>query len=370
MVLVDYSHLVHRMLYVAIADTKPRKQAGKFITEDFKNVFVFLLMQQLIYVKRTYGHKYGEIVICLDNSSSGYWRKDICPLYKAQRGKSRDESDINFSEVFDIVNEILDNMRLNFPFKILDIEKTEADDTIMVLSKTFSKEEKILIYSEDKDFFQQLKHDNVDFFRPVAKKWITREEKDLDKWTVEHVCLGDESDNVPRIVDNIWFSDNFKKHLSNFGLVDISDKMQLDIALLDKPDLRENIFNSFSIYKKNRKGENTDELDIYNNPKMGESTLWKAIEKAGGIEQYINSHPYMKKRYELNKLLVLEEYIPEHIEEKILQAFNIPAPEYNIQEIENLFKAYNLKKLMPEINILVNGSTAKEQTTETFNWDW
>ena len=85
---------------------------------------------------------------------------------------------------------------------------------------------KALIYSEDKDFFQMLKYPRIDFYRPVAKKWVTMDSQDMDKWLVEHVCLGDDTDNINKIVDNINFSDSFKAHLQSFGLNDIEDIKQ------------------------------------------------------------------------------------------------------------------------------------------------
>lgn len=367
MILVDYSHLVFRMLFVAISEANPKKKNGKYVTEDFKNIFIFLIMNQFIHIKKNFS-KYGELVICLDNSSKKYWRKDVCSLYKASRGASRDESDINYAEVFEIIEEFTEALRTNFPFKIIDVDGAEADDAIMVLSRFYSQGDKVLIYSEDKDFFQMLKYDNVDFYRPVAKKWITREEKDLDKWLVEHVCLGDAADEVHRIVDKIWFSDNFKKHLLTFGITDVDDQMQLDIRLLKNQELKDNIFNSFNVYKKNRKGEDTDEIDIYKDIRFGVSNLWKAIEKAGSLDAYVDSHPYMRKRYELNKKLVLEEFIPEHIVDGIFTEFNKVKFGYNLIEIENMFKKYKLNRLFSDINILVKGHEAKQMTLEDFDW--
>lgn len=367
MILVDFSHLMFRMLYVAISEAKPKKKNGKYVTAEYKNILMYLLVDQLIKIKRNYS-SYGDIVICLDNSTKKYWRKDVCSMYKNSRAKSREESEIDFSEVFEVVNDLLTNLKLNFPFKILEVEGAEADDLIMILSRTYSPHQKVLIYSEDKDFFQMLKYDNVYFYRPVAKKWITREEKDLDKWKVEHVCLGDAADEVHRIVDNIWFSENFKSHLLTFGITDVEDQMQLDMRLLNNDELKNNIFSSFSLYKKNRKNEDTDILDIYKDIRFGESILWKAIEKAGSLDQYLDTHPYIRKRYELNKILVLEEHIPEYLEESILAEFNKPKVGYNLVEIENMFKKYNLNKLMPDINILLNGYESKQLSIEDFDW--
>lgn len=371
MVLIDFSHMVFRMLHVSINEAKPKKKDGKYITDDFKDIMVFLIMQQLIYIKKTQ-NKYGELVICLDNSSKSYWRKEICPLYKGHRAKAREESDINFTEVFAVIENLINNLRLHFPFKIIDVQGAEADDIIIVLSKAHANsKQRVLIFSEDKDFFQMLKYDYIDFYRPVAKKMVTTADKDMSKWLVEHVCLGDESDNVFRINDRIHFSENFINHLMTFGITDKDCQMKLDMYLLDNDTLRENIFSSFTLYKKNRKGESTGELDIYKNLSFAEATLWKTIEKFGSLDAWIDSHPYYRKNYEKNKILVLEEFVPEYISDKIHEAFNIPQKSYSQPDIEKFFKDHKLTKLIPEIPILLRDFSAKEITTASdFGWDW
>jgi len=371
MVLIDFSHLVFRMLHVSINETKPKKKDGKLVTDDFKDIMVYKIVQQLIYIKKTLT-KYGDLVICLDNNSKRYWRKDVCPLYKGQRAKAREESEINFTEVFAVISDLLEKFREFFPFKIIEVEGAEADDIIIVLAKTFANSnERVLIFSEDKDFFQMLKYNFVDFYRPVAKKFVTTADKDMDKWLVEHVCLGDESDNVFRIIDKIHFSENFIKHLMTFGIFEKDCQMKLDMYLLENDVLRENIYSSFSIYKLNRKGESTGELDIYKNQNFGEATLWKTIDKFGSLDSWIDSHPYYRKNYEKNKILVLEEHIPEYIADNILDAFNTPQKSYSQPDIEVFFKSYQLNKLIPEIPILLRGFTSKKMiTAEDLAWDW
>jgi hypothetical protein len=360
------------MLFTAISTTKPRKKDKKLVTEDFKDVLVYLIMAQLIYIKKNH-NKYGELVICLDNSSKSYWRKEVCSLYKAQRAAHREESEVNFDEVFEVINDLLINLRESFPFKILDITKAEADDIIIVLSRTFaSSQNRVLIYSEDKDFFQMLKYTGIDFYRPVAKKWVTLEDKPMDTWLLEHVCLGDEADNVFKVNDRIYFSENFKLHLLNFGITDKDDKMQLDMYLLDKPtELEENIYSTFTVYKKNRKGENTPELDIFKDIRFGASTLQTAIKKAGSLDNWLDSHPYIRKNYDKNKILVLEEYIPKELEDAILDAFNTPQKDYSLLEIENFFAKYQLNQLMKDINLLIKDYSARVPSTASdFGWDF
>ena len=217
-----------------------------------------------------------------------------------------------------------------------------------------------------------LKYTGVDFYRPVAKKWVTIEDKPMDTWLMEHVCLGDESDNVFKVNDRIYFSDNFKLHLLNFGITDKDDKMQLDMYLLDKPTgLEENIYSTFTVYKKNRKGENTPELDIFKDIRFGASTLQAAIKKAGSLDNWLDSHPYIRKNYNKNKILVLEEHIPKELEDEILDAFNTPPKDYSLLEIEAFFTKYQLNQLMKDINLLIKDYSARVPSSASdFGWDF
>jgi hypothetical protein len=148
--------------------------------------------------------------------------------------------------------------------------------------------------------------------------------------------------------------------------------MQLDMYLLDKPtELEENIYSTFTVYKKNRKGENTPELDIFKDIRFGASTLQTAIKKAGSLDNWLDSHPYIRKNYDKNKILVLEEYIPKELEDAILDAFNTPQKDYSLLEIENFFAKYQLNQLMKDINLLIKDYSARVPSTASdFGWDF
>ena len=48
--------------------------------------------------KNKFSSKFGELVICED--SSNCWRKDHFPLYKANRKKNQNKSDVDWSSVY------------------------------------------------------------------------------------------------------------------------------------------------------------------------------------------------------------------------------------------------------------------------------
>lgn len=148
--------------------------------------------------------EYGELVIACDDKN--FWRKKIFPYYKAARKKQRNESELDWSRLFEMLNKIRDELKEFFPYVVLQVESAEADDIIASLCKKNGVElmnggtEKILILSGDKDFVQLQKYANVDQYNPVLKKWVRN--KDPHKFIKEHIIKGDRSDGIPNIASS------------------------------------------------------------------------------------------------------------------------------------------------------------------------
>ena len=100
-----------------------------------------------------FNEKYGELVICCDDTNN--WRKKLFPYYKAHRKKARDTSDYDWPHIFNCLNNVRDELKEFFPYKVIQIDTAEADDVIGVLCHEFGKQlgegEPILILSGDKD---------------------------------------------------------------------------------------------------------------------------------------------------------------------------------------------------------------------------
>ena len=60
----------------------------------------------------------------------------------------------DWNTIFAHLNLIRDELKENFPYKVVDVYGCEADDIIAVLCQDALCEEKILIISSDKDFQQ------------------------------------------------------------------------------------------------------------------------------------------------------------------------------------------------------------------------
>ena len=148
--------------------------------------------------------EYGDLVICADDKK--YWRKDLFPYYKAARKKSREDSPYDWNLIFETLNRVRDEIRENFPYKVIQIDKTEADDVIGTICINYgvelknSQSEKILILSSDKDFMQLQKFANVNQYSPMAKKFLKTSEP--IKFLKEHILKGDRGDGIPNILSS------------------------------------------------------------------------------------------------------------------------------------------------------------------------
>lgn len=155
---------------------------------------------------------YGELVICCD--SKNYWRREVYPFYKQNRKKNRDETKYDWVAIFQFLDKIKAELKENFPHKLIEVSRAEADDIIAVLTKTFSTNENILIVSSDKDFMQLQKYENVLQYSPILKKFIKTETP--KQFVLEHILVGDRGDGIPNFLsaDNTFAIGERQKTLS------------------------------------------------------------------------------------------------------------------------------------------------------------
>ena len=144
--------------------------------------------------------EYGEVIIACDNRH--YWRREIFPTYKGHRKKNREASGHDWTAIFDCMSKIRQELKDHSPYKVIDIHGAEADDVIGVLTQAYSKNERVLILSSDKDFVQLQVYPNVKQYSPTMKKFINTD--DPIKQLNELIVTGDKGDGIP----NILSSDN------------------------------------------------------------------------------------------------------------------------------------------------------------------
>jgi len=162
--------------------------------------------------------EYGEMVIACD--SKNVWRREYFPNYKAGRKANREKSEHDWDAIFTILHRIKDEIKTFLPYKVIEVETTEADDIIAVAIKRIKRvigpnhSKKVLILSGDKDFIQ-LHSPNVKQYNPVLNKFVGKGENP-SLYIKEHILKGDRSDGIPNVLsdDNVFIEGRRQRPLS------------------------------------------------------------------------------------------------------------------------------------------------------------
>jgi len=188
MIIVDYSG-------IALASIIINK------TNDEDMIRHMILNSLRMYHKR-YKNEYGEMVLAVDAANN--WRRSVFPQYKASRKKNRKESTFDWNEAFRLLNLVREEIAENFPYKVIRVDKCEADDVIGTIvadkSTVQFNVEKIMIVSSDRDFLQLQRFPNVKQFSPLLKKEL--KEDNARYYLFNHIIRGDKGDGVPNILSN------------------------------------------------------------------------------------------------------------------------------------------------------------------------
>ena len=188
MILIDFTQTI-----IAGMMAQLKMNDGE-ISEDMLR---HMILNSVRNYQKRYGPEYGQITLCTDAPNT--WRKEFMPLYKANRKKSRDASDLDWGQIFETLNKVKQEIKENFPYRYMYVERAEADDIIAILTKHAT--EKVMIVSGDKDFQQLHKYDYVKQWSPNLNKLIDC--PDPDRFLKEHILSGDKSDGIPNILTMI-----------------------------------------------------------------------------------------------------------------------------------------------------------------------
>ena len=142
---------------------------------------------------------YPNIVICVDNSKDGYWRRKLCYYYKKNRHDKREESEWDWEGIFEGMHTVIAELKETFPYIVIDNPHTEADDVIGVLAEYISlnhPETPILITSSDGDFTQLQIHPKVKQWSPMQKKWVKPKHGSPTRDLLYKIIKGDKKDAV------------------------------------------------------------------------------------------------------------------------------------------------------------------------------
>jgi len=212
MILIDFTQIAIGSLMVAI------NRGGENVDDGLIRTIV---LNNLKYYRTRFHEKYDELVICCD--SKHYWRRDYFPNYKANRKKERANSGHDWDFIFTSLNSIRDEIKENFPYKVLEVYGAEADDIIATLVK--SQKDNTVIISSDKDFIQLHSH-KVKQYSPVSKKFVNGTPP--QEYLREHIIKGDRSDGVPNVLspDDTFTESKRQKPIRKTMLITLTEAME------------------------------------------------------------------------------------------------------------------------------------------------
>jgi len=170
-----------------------------------ENMIRHMILNSIRMYRSKFFKDYGEVIIAADGPNN--WRRGAFPQYKASRRKGRGESDFDWNEAFRILNMVREEIKENFPYKVIHEDGCEADDIIGTLAQNtqeFGNYEPVMIISADGDFKQLQQYDNVKQFSPLFKKFVVDDHPRLN--LAEKIIKGDKGDGVPNILsdDNVF----------------------------------------------------------------------------------------------------------------------------------------------------------------------
>ena len=213
MILIDFTQIAIGSLMVAI------NRGGQEVDDTLVR---HLVLNNLRYYRSRFTEKYGELVICCD--SKHYWRRDYFPNYKANRKKDRESSGYDWNFIFTTLNNVRDEIKEYFPYKVIEIYGAEADDIIAILTKQVQDDPDNIIISSDKDFIQ-LHGLHVQQYSPVSKK-LVNDTSPLE-YLREHIIKGDRSDGVPNVLspDDTFTESKRQKPIRKTMLITLTEAM-------------------------------------------------------------------------------------------------------------------------------------------------
>ena len=182
MILLDYNQIAIASVMAQTRGDKPQE-----------DLIRHMVLNSIRNLRNKYKNDYGELVICCDTGN--YWRKDQFPHYKASRKVKQKKSDFDWNLLFSILTKVREELQLFFPYKVLYVDRCEADDVIATLCKKYHQSEKIVIISSDKDFQQLQRYKNVRQWNPIKNSFVKC--SDPEKFLQDLIIRGDTSDGVP-----------------------------------------------------------------------------------------------------------------------------------------------------------------------------
>lgn len=352
MILIDFSQVFCQNIFGAVSGIKPVVQeSGKYNTEDFIDFALYNLTSQLFDYYRQFHTKFGEIFLCLDGSRKANWRTQLFPYYKDGRDKNRAESPINWTEVYAVADEYTDTLDKYSSFRVLRENTAEGDDIILKLA--IESGEDTVIISTDKDMLQAQRNPRVKQYSPMKKAFISTDDTKGDtlaEWKIEHVCLGDACDNVPGIFNGTIFAEHTKQYIKDMNVY-FTEKQYYDLPVEKRVRFKKAVYMHGLPEGSEFSNDDFEHFSLFEKFKIGPKTLKKKLQTIG-LEKILSTNEMVKARYELNQKLVLEEYIPMDVKNRIFMVYNLKNTTDTVTDygkLNEFFAKHHMQSLAVEL---------------------
>ncbi len=331
--LVDLSPILYGNLFSATNEAKKlgltKNEDDNYPLNEYKDIFKYKVFEELSSLKRKF--MADEVIIAVD--AGNYWRKDVWAGYKHKRKAQRDKSNVDWAAARPIMDEIIDTLDNFTNFNVVEVNKSEGDDVIFVLSDYLAlKNQNVVIYSSDHDFIQCLEHKNVNFWRTTRttgmsnSKYYEIEPGELVHTILDHVIGGDSGDGINNVKGYSRFSNKFKELYPDKKEIDVWEKrFELD-----------NLF------------EQKFGVSAYNHPRYGYKMFLKSNKT---LEELLSENSIFKLNYALNRQIALPEGIPPDISSAIIDAYEEP-PKNNMKALKEYFKVNGMFELTSKLLFL------------------
>lgn len=304
-VLLDYNNLMHRAIHQSYSEQRSimeRSYGESMRIPDIFTIWKNNVMEAILSYITTFNC--SKMIITVDSKNS--WRKKIYHKYKGSRQKRRDDSPIDYEELFKISNKFLEDLRTIFPnFYFLKLSECEVDDIIAVLCREVLTDYQNVVVSTDSDFNQLLQQDNVRRYNPLYKVQSFVEVTNPKHELAVKVMCGDSSDEIPSVL--VMEGVEFEGKTIGCG-----EKTAEDI-------LHHGVDSAYVLKKVSNKYKTLKTEDILKN---------------------------VKENWERNNMLINFDFIPVDLRQRIRTAYdNYQLKRMDNRAVLNFFRSNNMRKV-------------------------
>ena len=273
--------------------------------------------------------KADELIIALDSQHN--WRKKIFPFYKSSRKIIRDSKDeeegwFNYKDYFEVYNDFLKQIEKYLPFKVIQVDTSEADDIAGVLcnSDILGDNAKILI-TTDKDFVQLLDCPLTSLYNPILKKFV--ECSSPKKQLYKKILLGDKGDDVPSVRDTHHFKEAFLQYCVNEGLAqnETNAKIKLESDEMMMLKMEHEFQMKYPI--------KAATVRVFS------KKIVEPIVEQGKVKEYLRDNPDLKKNFLRNNKLVNLKCQPKELISSIVEEYTGKEIQSKMMELSTFFIA-------------------------------